>query len=543
MIGILFATPEEAAPFLRRLGIPPESVREGETIAFTAHGMNGRIAISGMGRAAAAAACVRLIKEDGVTRFVNAGVCGAVRDGIAVGDCFAIEAVVDGTAFQHDGSLIRHRLLAGEASRRLAAVPPFATMEGPRPRGPHDANRKYLDGVDGVRPEVSEANPSPAICPAFRLLPWPGLAEARLVTVDDGLFEAARRARLAAAADLVDMEGYGVAEICAKHGVPCHLVKGVTDLAIEGERATLQANLAEVSERLAGILFDGLAAFAPAPSGAAAKINRLTRVEHTLFSLPLLFAGAWIGARGAPRLMDLLWIVVAGIGARTFGMTLNRILDRDLDARNPRTWGRELPTGAVSLTQAIALAVFGLLTYLVAAAALGPLCLALAPVPILPLAVYSLLKRWTSLCHLGIGLCLALAPLGAYVATAKALPFSPEIIALGLFTFLWISGFDIIYALQDIASDRRIGVKSLPAALGASRATAIAALLHVGAIGALAALWLARGSRPAATAAFIVSLAAFAAAYSPRLPLPTRFFPLSAIAATAAALVVLLGQP
>lgn len=271
-------------------------------------------------------------------------------------------------------------------------------------------------------------------------------------------------------------------------------------------------------------------------------LHRFTRVEHTLFSLPLLFAGAWLGAaEELPSWRILGLIALAGVGARVFGMSMNRILDRDLDALNKRTAGRELPSGRMSLGSAYSVAGAGLALYLLACAGLGRICLYLSPVPIVPLSVYSLLKRFTDLCHFGIGLCLALAPLGAFVAASGGLGFGPEIALLGLFAFCWISGFDIIYALQDIESDRETGVHSLPVSLGSAKAQIIAAGAHAVAAAAITALWWMGGPSWSAGLALVVAVGAMAMGYVPRIPLPVRFFPMSAIASVAASIVPVLG--
>jgi 4-hydroxybenzoate polyprenyltransferase len=186
-------------------------------------------------------------------------------------------------------------------------------------------------------------------------------------------------------------------------------------------------------------------------------------------------------------------------------------------------------------------AVAGLAVYAMACAALGGLCLQLALVPLVPLALYSFLKRFTVLCHFGIGVCMALAPLGAFVAASGTLEFALPVRLLALFAFLWISGFDIIYALQDIDSDRATGVRSLPAAVGSSGAQWVAGGAHLLAAAVLTHLWwlLGRGVIPGT--ALALALGALALAYWQRLPLRVRFFPVSALAGMAGALVPLLG--
>ena len=279
----------------------------------------------------------------------------------------------------------------------------------------------------------------------------------------------------------------------------------------------------------------------PGASGALVpKLLRFTRVEHTLFSLPLLFSGAWLGADGrCPPVRALALIALVGTGGRTFGMAINRIADRDLDASNPRTAQRELPTGRLSLFQGYAIAAAGLAAYLAGCALLGWTVLMLSFVPLVPLAFYSFLKRFTCLCHYGIGLCLALAPLGAFVAVTDSLSFTPRVWLLALFTFCWMSGFDIIYALLDVDFDRAHGVRSLPAALGPVRAQGVAAVTHSISAAALVWLWYSAGG-VSSGAALLVALGAMTAAYWQRIPVHVRFFPLSALAGIAGALVVLM---
>jgi 4-hydroxybenzoate polyprenyltransferase len=268
-------------------------------------------------------------------------------------------------------------------------------------------------------------------------------------------------------------------------------------------------------------------------------LARFTRIEHTIFSLPLVLAGAYLGAgRRLPALLTLLWLLLAATGGRILGMAMNRILDRDLDARNARTRHRELPSGALSLRQGWLVAAAGLALYLCACAMLGWRILALAPVPAVLLIGYSLLKRFTCLCHYGIGVVLGVAPLAAHVAVRGDLLVTREIVLLAGFVFCWMSGYDIIYALQDEQSDRVTGVHSLPGRLGGRRAALVAGLTHLAAAGLLVAYaawcttgllaWLAAG----------ISVLAMGISHLPWLPLPARFFPISAVAGIAGSLVV-----
>jgi len=273
------------------------------------------------------------------------------------------------------------------------------------------------------------------------------------------------------------------------------------------------------------------------------KILRFTKIEHTAFSLPLVFAGAWIGTRGqTPPLAVLLLVLLAAVGARVFGMSFNRIFDRKIDALNPRTAGRELPDGRLTVSTALTVAFSGLLIYLAACAALGGWCLTLSPLPLIPLLGYSLLKRFTALCHFGIGLCLALAPLGAFVAAAGHPNFSPAVIVFALFVFWWLSGSDIIYALMDIESDRQTGVCSLPARLGTTGALYVAGVAHFLAFCCATAVFYLTDGGPAAAMALAVSALAMGAMYLPLIPVSKRFFPVSIIAGAAAALIPIFGR-
>lgn len=434
----------------------------------------GIVVVSGMGPGPAAEAARVLIEEHGVDAVVNAGVSAATSEGTGIGEIFHV--------------------------------------------------------IEALHwPEGTVA------CDPGR---WSGLPGVRLATVAEPVHDPELRERISRRAELIDMEGAAVAQVCAEKIIPAHLVKGVTDQADESASETIRQNLPAVSRKIAKALMDGLGA----PPLTASKVLAFTRVEHTVFSLPLLFAGAWIGAGNRfPSLWSLALIALAGLGARTLGMAMNRILDRDLDARNPRTSGRELPAGALSLRGAYAIALAGLAVYLAACGLLGRWCLILSPVPALVLILYSVLKRFTSLCHFGIGLCLALAPLGAFVATSGAPALHLPVLLLALFAFFWISGYDVIYALQDVESDRRTGVHSLPAFLGPAGAQIVSALAHLLALAALAALVMATSGGMLAWAAFLVSVAAMALSYAPWIPLPARFFPLSAVAGIAGAVVPFLG--
>lgn len=213
------------------------------------------------------------------------------------------------------------------------------------------------------------------------------------------------------------------------------------------------------------------------------------KVEHTLFSLPMLIAGALLASGGQPAWRPLSWAVVAGIGARTLAMSLNRLIDRRLDDANPRTRDRELPSGNMSVAEGWVIAGVGLAIYLVACSRLPPLCLWLSPAPVVVFVGYPYLKRVTPLAHFGIGLALALAPLGGHVAVTGTVQAAAPALLLALFTLLWVAGFDIIYATLDEGFDRGAGLHSLPCRLGSAAALRISAATHTVAVGALLVLY------------------------------------------------------
>ena len=213
---------------------------------------------------------------------------------------------------------------------------------------------------------------------------------------------------------------------------------------------------------------------------------RFVKLEHTLFSLPLIVAGSligeWVlqqsGQGGALTWLRFFWILLAGAGARTFALALNRIIDHRLDAKNPRTQVREIPSGKMTLREAWGVALAGLVTYLVAVAFLPPICWWLSPLPPLVFVAYPYMKRFTSACHVGVGLGLALSPLGGYLAVTGTFVGAQWVFPLFLFTLFWVAGFDVIYATLDRDHDVRSGVHSLPAAIGREGSLRVSALLH-----------------------------------------------------------------
>jgi 4-hydroxybenzoate polyprenyltransferase len=216
---------------------------------------------------------------------------------------------------------------------------------------------------------------------------------------------------------------------------------------------------------------------------------RFVKIAHTVFSLPMVIAGLLIGARGWPGARVFLLALAAATGARTAALALNRLIDREIDARNPRTAARELPSHRLSPRQAWGVVLFGMALYLLAAAALGRFVLALSPIPLVVFVGYPYLKRITPLCHLGVGLGLALSPLGGWVAVTQSVRGIESILPLAFFGLFWVSGFDLIYATLDEDFDRSCGIHSLPALLGRKGALQISFWLHLLALLSLIALW------------------------------------------------------
>jgi 4-hydroxybenzoate polyprenyltransferase len=209
---------------------------------------------------------------------------------------------------------------------------------------------------------------------------------------------------------------------------------------------------------------------------AVKRFLSLVTFAHTIFALPFALLSTVLAARGLPKPATLLWILVAMVGARSAAMAFNRIADRALDAENPRTKGRDLPAGRISLASASVFCALSAAAFVLAAWRLNPLCLALSPVALLVVLGYSYTKRFTALSHLVLGLSLAIAPVGAWIAVTGAFALPP--LLLGLSVLFWVAGFDVIYSLQDESFDRARGLYSLPARFGARRALDVSTLLH-----------------------------------------------------------------
>ncbi|HVQ30319.1 MAG TPA: UbiA-like polyprenyltransferase [Vicinamibacteria bacterium] len=214
--------------------------------------------------------------------------------------------------------------------------------------------------------------------------------------------------------------------------------------------------------------------------GRVAVYGRMIKFSHSIFALPFALASASLAAREGFGWSQIGWIVLAMVGARSAAMGFNRLADQAIDARNPRTAARELPRGALARGDVWAFVLISAGVLVLAAARLNPLCLALSPAALAIVFGYSYTKRFTPLSHLVLGLALAVAPVGAWLAIRGR--FAPEPLVLGLAVLLWVAGFDTIYACQDAEFDRREGLHSLPARLGVARALLLARLFHAGAV-------------------------------------------------------------
>jgi 4-hydroxybenzoate polyprenyltransferase len=201
------------------------------------------------------------------------------------------------------------------------------------------------------------------------------------------------------------------------------------------------------------------------------------RIEHTLFALPFAYVGAIMAARGLPAWSALGWITLAVLGARTAAMAANRYFDRDLDARNPRTAGRAVTSGRLSPAVMLWAIAAGLSVLLISAWQLNPLCVKLMPIAAIGLLVYPLCKRFTWLVHFVLGAVDALAPLGAFIGIAGTV--TPAAWLLFAAVTVWVAGFDILYALMDVQTDREQKISSLPARFGEPSARRIPLVLHV----------------------------------------------------------------
>lgn len=211
------------------------------------------------------------------------------------------------------------------------------------------------------------------------------------------------------------------------------------------------------------------------------------KFEHTIFALPFAYLGAMLAAGGFPPLRIFFWVTIAMAAARTAAMSLNRYIDRQIDARNPRTARRPIPAGQLSARTVLIAALVSMALLVLAAAMLNPLCLLLSPIALAALVLYSYTKRWTPLCHVALGLTDGIAPAGGWLAVQPSFAW-PEVAPMLLLVAavaLWIGGFDMLYACQDVAFDRREGLHSVPADYGVPFGLRLARLFHVAMLAAL----------------------------------------------------------
>jgi 4-hydroxybenzoate polyprenyltransferase len=214
------------------------------------------------------------------------------------------------------------------------------------------------------------------------------------------------------------------------------------------------------------------------------RYARLVKIEHTIFALPFAYVGALLAVEGVPSAHDLFWITLAMVGARSLAMALNRLIDAEIDAANPRTATREIPSGALGIGAVVLFCAVSLAVFLFAVWQLAPLVRWLWPIPIAGFVIYPYLKRVTWLCHVWLGAVDGLAPLGAWAAIKGSLPWQAW--ALGGAVAAWVAGFDCFYALFDLDVDRAQGLHSVAVRFGARGAFLGARLLHIATVVLLA---------------------------------------------------------
>jgi 4-hydroxybenzoate polyprenyltransferase len=208
-----------------------------------------------------------------------------------------------------------------------------------------------------------------------------------------------------------------------------------------------------------------------------ATFFRMIKFSHSIFALPFALTSAFIASRGIPSFEKFLWIILAMVSARTSAMALNRIIDRDIDKLNPRTATREIPSGKVSLRDALILVFISIVLFVFSAWMLNPLCFKLSFVALAFIFLYSYTKRFTWASHFFLGFTISAAPVGAWLAITGE--FNSRILLLGLSVMFWIAGFDILYAIQDIEFDRSYGLYSIPARFGINKSLWFARLCHI----------------------------------------------------------------
>lgn len=239
------------------------------------------------------------------------------------------------------------------------------------------------------------------------------------------------------------------------------------------------------------------------------QFSELVKIEHSLFALPFAYVGSIAAPAGGPpawpEARTFLWITAAMIGIRTVGMCANRLVDREIDRANPRTASRGALLAALSVPVVVALAGAFLGLFFFSAARLNALCFALSPIPVVLVCVYPYLKRWTWLAHFVLGIILACAPVGGWIASTGA--FDARVLWLAAAVALWVSGFDVLYALQDVAFDGAAGLFSIPCRFGERGALGWTRGLHAAMVAALAAFLV--SVRAAATSFLALAAVAF----------------------------------
>jgi len=215
-------------------------------------------------------------------------------------------------------------------------------------------------------------------------------------------------------------------------------------------------------------------------------ILEMIKFEHTVFALPFAMMSAVIAAHGFPSARVTGWILLAMVGARSSAMAFNRVVDQEFDRRNPRTATRALPAGLLTPAQVWAFVIGTTALFVFASWQLNPLALALSPVALAVIWGYSFTKRFTSFCHVVLGLAIGIAPPGAWIAVRGSLGWAPVLLTAAV--MLWVGGFDVIYACQDAEFDRSIGLQSLPARLGVAGALNVSRVMHAVTVALLALL-------------------------------------------------------